>query len=62
MIVCRRRRNDGKPLATIIKTLGSVYRLDPVVPASMLALLGTLDRPAAYMIAAASGPTPPLAV
>ena len=58
MIVCKRRRNDGKALSTIGTTLGSMYKLDPVVPDSMLALLRTLDVPAAFVVVAKSGQKP----
>ena len=55
MIVCKRRRNDSEPpLSTIVATLGSVYRPDPVIPDAMLALLRTLDVPAVYVVAATS--------
>ena len=59
MIVCKRRRNDDKPLSTIVTTLGGLYRPDPVIPDSMLALLRTLDVTSAYVIASKSGQTPP---
>ncbi len=55
MHVCKRRRGD-KPLSTIITTLGRVYRLDPAIPDVMLAVLRTLDVPAAHVVAA--GPNP----
>ncbi len=57
MIVCKRRHTD-KPLSTIVTTLGSVYRPDPVIPASMLALLKTLDVPSAYVVATTCGQKP----
>ena len=52
MIVCKLNRSD-KPLATIIRTLESVYKPDPVVPEPMLAVLAALSVPAGFVVAPA---------